>query len=145
MSTLTYACIQASALARPPEGDMLLLPAYAKNAPVSGAGRFLLGQLRDSWLAASRLITLAKVVASQFVPQSAALRDPIVTAGAGQLRFESFSSCSGVCTDLYLGPAALDGEFMQAGTTHVDFNEPMVNALSRIACAEPLAISPSAR
>jgi len=91
MSDLTYAYAQPSALTRRPEGDTLLLAAYAENAPAGGAASFFSGQLRDSWLTARGLTTLAKVVASRFVPQSAALRDPIVTAGAGQLRFEAFS------------------------------------------------------
>ncbi|MFD1874869.1 hypothetical protein [Hymenobacter bucti] len=81
------------------------------------------------------------MVASRFVPQSAALRDPIVTAGAERLRFEAFSSCNGVYARLDLGPAALDGEIIQSGTTNVDFNEPMVNALSRISCHEPVRLS----
>jgi hypothetical protein len=141
MSDLTYAYAQPSALSHRPEGDTLLLAAYAENAPTSGAACFFQGQLRDSWLVARGLTTLAKVVASRFVPQSAALRDPIVTAGAGQLRFEAFSSCNGVYARFDLGPAALDGEFVQSGTTNVDFNEPMVNALSRIARAEPVRLS----
>jgi len=140
MSDLTYAYAQPSTLSHRPEGDTLLLAAYAENAPTSGAACFFQGQLRDSWLVARGLTTLAKVVASRFVPQSAALRDPIVTAGAGQLRFEAFSSCNGVYARFDLGPAALDGEFVQSGTTNVDFNEPMVNALSRIARAEPVRL-----
>jgi hypothetical protein len=141
MSDLTYAYAPSSALTRQPEGNTLLLAAYAENAPASGAASFFQGQLRDSWLTARGLTTLAKVVASRFVPQAAALRDPIVTAGAGQLRFEAFSSCNGVYARLDLGPAALDGEFVQSGTTNVDFNEPMVNALSRIGRAEPVRLS----
>ena len=141
MSDLTYAYAQPSTLTRRPEGDTLLLAAYAENAPAGGAASFFSGQLRDSWLTARGLTTLAKVVASRFVPQSAALRDPIVTAGAGQLRFEAFSSCNGVYARLDLGPAALDGEFVQSGTTNVDFNEPMLNALSRIGRAEPVRLS----
>jgi hypothetical protein len=141
MSDLTYAYAQPSALTHAPEGAALQLAAYAENAPTSGAACFFQGRLRDSWLAARGLTTLAKVVASRFVPQSAALRDPIVTAGAGLLRFEAFSSCNGVYARLDLGPAALDGEFLSSGTTNVDFNEPMVNALSRVARAEPVRLT----
>lgn len=141
MNDFAYAYDQASTLVRQAEGDTLLLAAYAENAPTTGAACFFRGQLRDSWLTARGLTTLAKVVASRFVPQSAALRDPIVTAGAGQLRFEAFSSCNGVYARLDLGPAALDGEFVHSGTTNVDFNEPMVNALSRISRTEPVRLS----
>ncbi|MFD1467009.1 SWIM zinc finger family protein [Hymenobacter caeli] len=138
MPDLTYAYAQPSALTATPEGAALQLAAYAEYAPGAGAACFFQGQLRDSWLTARGLTTLAKIVASRFVPQSAALRDPIVTAGAGLLRFEAFSSCNGVYGRLDLGPAALDGEFLSSGTTNVDFNEPMVNALSRIARSEPV-------
>ena len=141
MSETTFAYAQPSALTTGAEGQALQLAAYAENAPASGAAYFFRGQLCDSWLTARGLTTLAKVVASRFVPQSAALRDPIVTAGAERLRFEAFSSCNGVYARLDLGPAALDGEFVQSGTTNVDFNEPMVNALSRIGRTEPVRLS----
>jgi len=141
MTDFAYTYAQASALTRRPEGDALLLAAYAENTSAAGAACFFRGQLRDPWLTARGLTTLAKVVASRFVPQSAALRDPIVTAGAGRLRFEAFSSCNGVYARLDLGPTALDGEFVQSGTTNVDFNEPMINALSRISRTEPVRLS----
>ena len=141
MSDFAYAYAAPSTLVRRPEGDTLQLSAYVEDAPASGAACFFRGQLCNAWLTARGLTTLAKVVASRFVPQSAALRDPIVTAGAGQLRFEAFSSCNGVYARLDLGPAALDGEFVQSGTTNVDFNEPMVNALARVGRSEPVRLA----
>lgn len=141
MSDFAYTYARPSALEARPEGNALLLSAFAEDAVESGTSCFFWGRLRDSWLAARGLSTLAKVVASRFVPQSAALRDPIVTAGAGLLRFEAFSSCNGVYARLDLGPAALDGEFLSSGTTNVDFNEPMVNALARISRTEPVLLS----
>ncbi|GAB2790445.1 hypothetical protein HNQ93_003341 [Hymenobacter luteus] len=141
MSDFAYAYARPSALEARPEGNALLLSAFAEDAAESGTSCFFWGRLRNSWLAARGLSTLAKVVASRFVPQSAALRDPIVTAGAGLLRFEAFSSCNGVYARLDLGPEALDGEFLSSGTTNVDFNEPMVNALARISRTEPVLLS----
>ncbi|MDF7810031.1 SWIM zinc finger family protein [Hymenobacter sp. YC55] len=141
MSDFAYAYARPSALEARPEGNALLLSAFAEEQASTGTSCFFWGRLRDSWLAARSLSTLAKVVASRFVPQSAALRDPIVTAGAGQLRFESFSSCNGVYARLDLNSEALDGEFLSSGTTNVDFNEPMVNALARIARTEPVLLS----
>ncbi|MBD2769002.1 SWIM zinc finger family protein [Hymenobacter sp. BT664] len=140
MSDFAYAYARPSILERSSGGNTLSLAAYAEDTP-TGASCFFWGRLRDSWLAARGLTTLAKVVASRFVPQSAALRDPIVTAGAGMLRFEAFSSCNGVYARLDLGPDALDGEFLSSGTTNVDFNEPMVNALARISRTEPVLLS----
>jgi len=142
MTDFAYAYARPSALETGPEGQALLLSAFAENAAdAAGTACFFRGRLRDSWLAARGLSTLAKVVAARFVPQSAVLRDPIVTAGAGRLRFEAFSSCNGVYARLDLGPEALDGEFLCSGTTNVDFNEPMVNALARISRTEPVLLS----
>ena len=141
MSEFAYSYARPSALEAHPDGQALLLSAFAEEGLDADTTCFFWGRLRNSWLAARGLSTLAKVVASRFVPQSAALRDPIVTAGAGQLRFEAFSSCNGVYARLDLGPEALDGEFLSSGTTNVDFNEPMVNALARIARTEPVLLS----
>jgi len=141
MSDFSYSYPQSSVLKAEAAGSSLLLSAFSEEPATSGTDCFFWGRLRNSWLAARGLSTLAKVVSSRFVPQSAALRDPIVTAGAGQLRFEAFSSCNGVYARLDLGSEALDGEFLSSGTTNVDFNEPMVNALARIARTEPVALS----
>ncbi|MBU6122589.1 SWIM zinc finger family protein [Hymenobacter siberiensis] len=141
MSDFSYTYTQPSALKADAAGSSLQLSSFSEEPATSGTDCFFWGRLRNSWLAARGLSTLAKVVSSRFVPQSAALRDPIVTAGAGQLRFEAFSSCNGVYARLDLGPEALDGEFLSSGTTNVDFNEPMVNALARIARTEPVVLS----
>ncbi|AHJ96280.1 SWIM zinc finger family protein [Hymenobacter swuensis] len=141
MTDFAYAYARPSALEARPEGNALLLSAFAEDTVEAGTACFFQGRLRDSWLAARGLSTLAKVVAARFVPQSAVLRDPIVTAGSGMLRFEAFSSCNGVYARLDLGPEALDGEFLRSGTTNVDFNEPMVNALARISRTEPVLLS----
>ena len=141
MSDFSYSYPRPSALNTDALGSSLLLSAFSEEPTTSGTDCFFWGRLQNSWLAARGLSTLAKVVSSRFVPQSAALRDPIVTAGAGQLRFEAFSSCNGVYARLDLGPEALDGEFLSSGTTNVDFNEPMVNALARIARTEPVVLS----
>ncbi|WP_019948002.1 SWIM zinc finger family protein [Hymenobacter aerophilus] len=140
MADFAYAYAQPSALTHTVKGNVLALAAYAEDPPTGGAACFFSGGLANSWLAARGLTTLAKVVASRFVPQSAALRDPIVTAGAGLLRFEAFSSCNGVYARLDLGPEALEGEFLASGTTNVDFNEPMVNALARVSRTEPVRL-----
>jgi len=90
MSDFAYSCARPSALEEQPAGNALLLPAFFEGVDAETTC-FFWGRLRNSWLAARGLSTLAKVVASRFVPQSAALRARIVTAGAGQLRFEAFS------------------------------------------------------
>ena len=140
MTDFAYTYAQPSTLTHGAAGTMLALAAYAEDAPAGGAACFFRGGLGNAWLAARGLTTMAKVVAARFVPQSAALRDPIVTAGAGLLRFEAFSSCNGVYARLDLGLEALAGEFLASGTTNVDFNEPMVNALARVARTEPVVL-----
>ena len=141
MPDFAYSYYCPSSLETTSGTSSLLLSAFSEEPAASETPCFFWGRLRNSWLAARGMSTLAKVVASRFVPQSAALRDPIVTAGAGQLRFEAFSSCNGVYARLDLGPEALDGEFLSSGTTNVDFNEPMVNALARISRTEPVVLS----
>ncbi|AMR26218.1 hypothetical protein A0257_03330 [Hymenobacter psoromatis] len=68
MSEITYAYAQPSALTATTAGNSLQLAACAEDAPAGGAACFFRGQLRDSWLAARGLSTLAKVVAARFVP-----------------------------------------------------------------------------
>lgn len=141
MSDIAYSYPRPSSLETTAASSSLLLSTFSEEPLASETACFFWGRLRNSWLAARGLSTLAKVVAARFVPQSAVLRDPIVTAGARQLRFEAFSSCNGVYARLDLGPEALDGEFLSSGTTNVDFNEPMVNALARISRTEPVVLS----
>ena len=83
----------------------------------------------------------AKVVRSSFGPIPPSLRDPIVSAGAEKLRFEGFSSCNGVYVRLDMKPDAVDGEFIANGTTNVDFNEPMLNALNAIQKNEKVTLA----
>ena len=77
----TYA--QPSTLAASAEGNTLALAAYAEDSPDAGAACFFQGRRRDSWLAARRLIMLAKVLASRFVLQS--------VAGIGQFQLSTFN------------------------------------------------------
>lgn len=93
---------------------------------------FFWGNLTEPYLTSRCLLTLSKVVRSSFTPIPPRMLDPIVSAGTGQLRFEGFSSCNGVYARLDLLEDALDGEFIASGTTNVDFNEPMLNALNAV-------------
>lgn len=92
--------------------------------------------------AAQALLCVARVARTSFYDLSAmiAARDPVVTAGADRLQFESFSTCCGVHARFDLLPEGLDAREMTAGTTNVDFNQPMRDALARISGREPLRI-----
>ena len=69
------------------------------------------------------------------------LKDPIVTAGNQQIRFEGFSSCAGVYARVDLHEDGQEGDFIENGTTNVDFNPPLITALSRIQKKEKLVLS----
>jgi hypothetical protein len=64
--------------------------------------------------------------------------DPVVTSNGDRLRFESFSACCGVYARFDALPGSLDGQVVDTGTTNVDFNPPMREALARIGSLEPL-------
>jgi hypothetical protein len=73
--------------------------------------------------------------------QMALLKDPIVTAGNEKIRFEGFSHCAGVYARVDVLPGGHDGEFIDSGTTNVDFNQPMISALSRVGKSEQVLLS----
>lgn len=102
---------------------------------------FLWGTLTDPYTTAKCWSTIAKVVRSSFGPVPPSLRDPIVSAGAERIRFEGFSSCNGVYVRLDMKPESIDGEFIASGTTNVDFNDPMLNALNSIQKNEKVTLA----
>ena len=101
---------------------------------------FFWGTLTDPLLTSKCLLTLSKVVQSSFGPIPPSLRDPIVSAGTDQIRLEGFSSCNGVYARVDLLEQAIDGEFLHAGTTNVDFNQPMLNALNAVKKTEKMVL-----
>ena len=147
METLTdygYAYASASSLDKTEQGSALLLAHQTEIEEVNSVPCFFWGRLREPYLAARCLMTVAKTVRSRFalsMQELMTLRDPIVTAGAGHVRFEGFSSCNGVYARLDILPDGLDGEFLASGTTNVDFNEPMINALNNITKTENMLLS----
>ncbi|CAI2769070.1 SWIM zinc finger family protein [Flavobacterium collinsii] len=102
---------------------------------------FFWGSLTDPYITAKCWTTIAKVVRTSFGPVPPSLRDPIVSAGSERLRFEGFSSCNGVYVRLDMKPEAIDGEFIASGTTNVDFNDPMLNALNAIQKNEKVTLA----
>lgn len=109
------------------------------NAPC-----FFWGRLKNPFVLSRCLITLSKTVQSSFnlTPfQIALLKDPIVTAGHQQIRFEGFSHCAGVYARVDVLEDGQDGAFIENGTTNVDFNVPLVTALSSIQKRDQLVLS----
>ena len=99
----------------------------------------LVGRPRQT---AQAMLLVAKVARSRFYDPGLTARlemlDPVVTAGGGRLRFESFSACCGVYARLDLLPDVLDDAFCGEGTTNVDFNPPMRQALGQVTDRTPM-------
>lgn len=141
--TITYHYKSPSGLLKSEKEDAIFLSKYneveKKEAPC-----FFWGKLMDPYTTARCLITLSNVVQSSFnlSPfEIAKLKDPIVTAGNDKIRFEGFSHCAGVYARVDILPGGHDGEFIENGTTNVDFNQPMISALSRIHRNEQVLLS----
>lgn len=120
--------------------QQLVLAHQSELAEIANVPCFFWGSLTDPLLTSKCLLTLSKVVRSSFGPVPPSLRDPIVSAGTNQIRFEGFSSCNGVYARLDLLEDAIDGEFITSGTTNVDFNEPMLNALNAVKKTEKMVL-----
>jgi len=140
---ITYHYNTPSALVKSGNEDSLFLSKYneveKKEAPC-----FFWGNLTEPYITARCLIALSNVVQSSFnlSPfEIAKLKDPIVTAGNEKIRFEGFSHCAGVYARVDILPGGHDGEFLENGTTNVDFNQPMISALSRINRNEKVLLS----
>ena len=119
----------------------LVLAHQTEIEEVNNIPYFFWGSLTDPYVTAKCWSTIAKVVRSSFGPIPPSLRDPIVSAGSEKLRFEGFSSCNGVYVRLDMKPEAIDGEFIANGTTNVDFNDPMLNALNAIQKNEKVTLA----
>ncbi|QNS07531.1 SWIM zinc finger domain-containing protein [Streptomyces xanthii] len=101
--------------------------------------RFFSGFLTCPQVAAAGLLAVADVAAARYHQQRlAASLDPVVTGSGDRLRFESFSGCGGVYARLDVLDQGLDGQEVGHGTTNVDVNNPLREALSRIGGDDPL-------
>ena len=104
--------------------------------------RFFTGFLAGAEQAAAGLLAVANVAQARYYqPQRVGLRDPVVTCNGDRLRLESFSGCCGVYARLDVLSEALDGEVHDRGTTNVDVNAPLREALARIGGADPLHLA----
>jgi hypothetical protein len=140
---ITYAYASPSSLVKNQKGDELFLANYSEvQKKVNPC--FFWGNLKDPHTTARCLIALSNVVQSSFNMspfEMAKLKDPIVTAGNEKIRFEGFSQCAGVYARVDVLPGGHDGEFIDTGTTNVDFNQPMISSLSRVGKSENMLLS----
>jgi len=140
---ITYQYAFPSALNQAGDHDELFLAKYSEIEKNDNPCYFW-GRLTDPFITARCLITLSNVVKSSFnlsPAELALLKDPIVTAGNGLIRFEGFSHCAGVYARVDVLPDGHEGEFPAKGTTNIDFNQPMITALSRISRNEHVVLS----
>ena len=104
--------------------------------------RFFAGCLTAPRAAAAGLLAVAEVASTRYYqPTRPASLDPVVTGGQDRLRFESFSGCCGVYARLDVLPDGLDGDIVGHGTTNVDVNLPLRQALTRVGGIDPLHLS----
>ncbi|MFJ2188328.1 SWIM zinc finger family protein [Kitasatospora sp. NPDC087861] len=148
-SAHAYAYLRPSAVLDGADGRHLDLATSGGATPVGAVAnpRFFAGFLADPAPAAAALLAVADVAAARYYqPQLRASLDPVVTANGDRLRFESFSGCCGVYARLDVLQAGLDGDDIGHGTTNVDVNNPLREALTRIGPADPLhlAVGPDA-
>ncbi|MBV2156184.1 SWIM zinc finger family protein [Kitasatospora sp. SUK 42] len=144
-----YAYLRPSAVLDGADGRRLDLATSGGATPLGAAAnpRFFTGFLADPAPAAAALLAVADVAAARYhQPRLRASLDPVVTANGDRLRFESFSGCCGVYARLDVLAAGLDGDEIGHGTTNVDVNDPLREALTRIGPADPLhlAVGPDA-
>ena len=101
--------------------------------------RFFAGFLSSPRVAARGLLAVADVAAARYYQRlNPASLDPVVTGNGDRLRFESFSGCGGVYARLDVLREGLDGAETGHGTTNVDVNNPLREALSRLTGDDPL-------
>lgn len=105
--------------------------------------RFFSGLLTHPAAAAAGLLAVADVARARYYDArpSGIVRDPVVTCNGDRLRFESFSACCGVYARLDVLQQALDGDVVEVGTTNVDVNNPLRQALARVGGGDPLHLA----
>lgn len=137
----SYAYAAASALRESAAGRSLALETSGGATPggEQDRPRFFDGFLTAPAAAAAALLAVADVAATRYHhPGSAASLDPVVTANGDRLRMESFSGCCGVYARLDILAPGLDGDDVGHGTTNVDVNVPLRQALAKLGGLDPL-------
>ena len=141
-----YRYSRASRVSRDADGaDLLLSTSGGRTARGELAHPvFFDGFLTRPEQAAAALLLVAKVARTRFytppgmVAAQIRAADPVVTSNGDRLRFESFSACCGVYARYDVLRGGLDGRVLDSGTTNVDVNPPLREALARIDDGDPL-------
>ncbi|MEU8345130.1 SWIM zinc finger family protein [Spirillospora sp. NPDC048832] len=144
--TVAAGAAQAYTYTRPSGLDAGLLGLSTSGGTTSSGPQahphFFSGVLTQAAPAAAALLALADVAQTRyFQPRPTAFRDPVVTCNGDRIRMESFSACGGVYARLDVLEPALDGEVHERGTTNVDVNGPLREALARVGGSDPLHLA----
>lgn len=135
----------ASALLGEGAGHRLRLATFRDGRDASPF--FFEGRLLKPQRTAELLRSIMTIVQSRFHIPAAMLgrilaeADPVVTSNDDRLRFEGFSSCCGAYVRVDLLSDAFEGTPCGRGTTNVDFNQPMLNALARIKSGDDVSLA----
>lgn len=144
-----YAYLRESAVVTEPGRSSVLLATSGGSAAGMAAAHpcFFKGFAEHAEVVAAALLVVARVARTRFYTPpgmlAAILRaaDPVVTSDGQKLRFESFSACCGVYCRLDLLPDGLDRPPLASGTTNVDFNPPMRDALASVGGLDPVLLA----
>ncbi|MFJ3520542.1 hypothetical protein [Streptomyces sp. NPDC090131] len=137
----TFAYARPSSLTAADAGQALNLETASGLTPTGADAhpQFFAGFLSAPQAAARALLAVADVAAARYYQRTLrASLDPVVTGNGDRLRFESFSGCCGVYARLDVLPDGLRGADTGHGTTNVDVNNPLREALSRLSGDDPL-------
>ncbi len=139
----TYTYLRPSAVRCTAEGRSIGLETSGGATPAGQEAhpRFFSGFLPHPQAAAAGLLCVADIAAARYYQvQLDHWRDPVVTGNGDRLRFESFSACCGVYARLDMLGDALEGDDIGHGTTNVDVNIPLRDALTRVGASDPLRL-----
>jgi hypothetical protein len=135
-----YAYLGASSLG--PDSGLVLQTSGDATGLAGVHPQFFAGFVTSPGPAALSLLAVAEIARSRFYqPRDTNSLDPVVTGSPGRLRFESFSGCCGVYARLDMLPGGLDGASVGYGTTNVDVNPPLRQALARVGGLDPLRLA----
>lgn len=113
----------------------------ATSSPNDTNPFFFDGRVKSPRVMGDMLIALSDIVRTHYFLPMPVLLDPVLTSNTNLLRVEGFSGCCGVYARADFPAQAFEGNHMGNGTTNVDFNAPMRNALMRLRDDEDVQFS----
>jgi SWIM zinc finger len=146
MAEVLDSYLHASSYTRGATRDDLVLETAAGLTPQGLVANpvFFRGNVTRPDVAAAGLRTLVEIASTRYfnpIPGGFASLDPIVTANGDRLRCEAFSACNGIYARLDLLGETFDEASLGFGTTNIDINPPLAQALAAIRAQDTLHLS----